>query len=384
MKKRLLELIECKKCKSDFDLHTFKKENNEIKDGVLICPQCKQYHYIIDFIPRILPKSIYYNPQFKIRYNNKIKKLIKTEIYLNEKDSLKKLKKSNIKYFGHEWVHFDRHGFDDKTYNKKFEKKIFHEKTLLRKSEIKGKLILDAGCGNGRYTYQALNCGAEVVGFDLGPGVESAYNNTKQFKKAHIIQTDIFNLPFKKNIFDVVFTIGVIHHTGNSKKALASVLSPLKEKGTIAITCYHKGNVLWEFNDWWFRKITIRMSVPKLMKLARFLAKTCRFCGLWIEKPVNLLFRWEPNMSIMFDWYSAPIAHHHTYPEVYSWCKQLGIELKEDLRWEKREWIRNIRWVRKYLAPDWAITLKGIKTSEQIKKLSPRHIYDKTKINWES
>jgi len=124
--------------------------------------------------------------------------------------------------------------------------------------------------------------------------------------------------------------------------------------------------------------------VPKLMKLSKFLADACKFCGLVIEKPVNLLFRWEPNTSIMFDWYSAPIATHHTYPEVYSWCKQFGINIKEDLRWEKREWVRNIRWVRKYVAPDWAVTIKGTKETFPYRFSKPRHIYDKTKINWES
>jgi SAM-dependent methyltransferase/uncharacterized protein YbaR (Trm112 family) len=383
MKKRLLKLIECKKCWQDFKLHVFKEENKEIKDGLLVCPQCNNYYSIVNFIPRILPKKFYYNSKFELFYHQQIKKIVKDYQFEEDKDFFKKLKQDNIKFFGYEWVHFDRHGFDDRIYHEKFEKNIFHEKTLLRTKELNNKLVLDAGCGNGRYTYQALCCGAEVVGFDLGPGVESAYHNTAQFPKAHIIQSDIFNLPFKNEVFDIAFTIGVIHHTGNSKRAFYSLLSPLKINGTLAVTCYHKGNFIWEFNDWWIRLITTRMSIPKLMKLSNFLAKSCLFCGLAIEKPVNLLFRWEPNVSIMYDWYSAPIAHHHTYPEVYSWCKQFGINLTEDLRWEKREWIRNIRWVRKFVAPDWAITVRGIKSGEKVVKLRPKHIYDKKKVSWD-
>ncbi len=383
MKKRLLKLIECKKCQQDFKLHIFKEENNEIKDGLLVCPQCNNYYSIVNFIPRILPKKFYYNSKFELFYQQQIKKIVKNYRYEEDKDLLKNLKQDNIKFFGHEWVHFDRHGFDDHVYNEKFEKQIFHEKTLLKSKSLKNKLVLDAGCGNGRYTYQALRCGAEVVGFDLGPGVESAYHNTAQFPKAHIIQADIFNLPFKKEVFDVVFTIGVIHHTGNSKRAFYSLLPQLKLDGTLAVTCYHKGNCIWEFNDWWIRLITTKMSIPKLMKLSKFLANSCKFFGLAIEKPVNLLFRWEPNVSIMYDWYSAPIANHHTYPEVYSWCKRFGVNVTEDLRWEKREWIRNIRWVRKYVAPDWAITIKGTKTNEKVVRLRPKHLYDKKKVAWD-
>ncbi|MBT4539611.1 methyltransferase domain-containing protein [Candidatus Woesearchaeota archaeon] len=382
MKKRLLQLIECKSCKEEFQLHTFNTENLEIKDGLLICPKCNVYYFIVNFIPRILPRKLYTNNKFEEKFEKQITKILKNKNLSEKDDSLLKLKKDTTKFFGYEWVHFDRHGFDDEVYNENFEKNIFHHKTLLRSNEIKNKLVLDAGCGNGRYVYQALKCGAEVVGFDLGPGVDSAYNNTKQFAKAHIIQADVFNLPFKDNIFNFAFTIGVIHHTGNAKRALKCILEKVKEKGTIAVTCYHKGNMLWEFNDWLIRKFTLKMSIPNLMTLSKILAKSCKFFGLWVEKPVNLLFRWEPNISIMFDWYSAPIATHHTYPEVYSWCKEFGINVTEDLRWEKREWIRNIRWIREFIAPDFAITIKGIKEKHSLKFIKPKHVWDKTKINW--
>jgi SAM-dependent methyltransferase len=383
MKKKLLEYIECNKCKKDFKLIEFETDT-EIKNGILICKKCSAYYFISNYIPRFVDKKVYSDPSFEIQFAKEISQNVNPSYLRPEEDLLNELKKQNIKFFGHEWVHFNRHGFDDKVYNTKFEEQIFHEKTLLRKKEIKSKLVLDGGCGNGRYTYQAARCGAEVIGFDLGPGVHSAYENTKEFDNVHIVQADIFNLPFKDNIFNYVFSIGVIHHTGNSKRALFNLIKTLKRKGTIAVTCYHKGNIIWEFNDWWMRKITTKMSVPRLMKLSKVFADACRFCGLWIEKPVNLFFRWEPNTSIMFDWYSAPIAQHHTYPEVYSWCKQFGIDIKEDLRGEKKEWIRNIKFFRDYIAPDWAITIKGTKMNEQIKRLRPKHIYDKTKINWES
>lgn len=45
MKTRLLRFIECKNCYADFSLCIFTKENNEIKDGMLVCPKCKQHYY---------------------------------------------------------------------------------------------------------------------------------------------------------------------------------------------------------------------------------------------------------------------------------------------------------------------------------------------------
>ncbi|MBT3940962.1 methyltransferase domain-containing protein [Candidatus Woesearchaeota archaeon] len=349
MRKRLLDFIECKRCGVDFRLKIVSQDKDGVKVGTLTCPKCKIQYKIINYIPRFLPE-----------------------------ESLRELKEETVKFFGYEWTHFNRHGFEDKVYNETFEKKIFHEKTLLRSKELKGKLVLDAGCGNGRYTYQARKCGAEVFGFDLGPGVESAYKNTKHLGKVHIIQADIFNLPFKESVFDYAFSIGVIHHTGDAKRALSCILKPLKQNKHVSITCYHKSNVLWEFNDWFLRKFTTKMSIPELIKLSKFLAVSCEHAGKYIEKFGNLFFRWEPNVSIMYDWYSAPIATHHTYPEIYSWCKDMGIYINEDLRWEKKEWIRNIQFVRTYLAPDWAITFRGVKNNKFNK--NPKHLYDKSVI----
>lgn len=84
--------------------------------------------------------------------------------------------------------------------------RAFKNKCLLEPNDISAdKLILDAGCGNGRYTNQAAKHGAEVIGVDLDYGIKSAYEHLKDNYKVHIIQGDLFNLPFKKEIFDTVF-----------------------------------------------------------------------------------------------------------------------------------------------------------------------------------
>ena len=77
MKLKLLKLIECRKCHKEFKLEVFKRKNSEIKDGMLICPKCKEYYFIVNFIPRILPVTLYRNIEFENRYKDKIKRIIR-------------------------------------------------------------------------------------------------------------------------------------------------------------------------------------------------------------------------------------------------------------------------------------------------------------------
>lgn len=115
--------------------------------------------------------------------------------------------------FGFQWTHY-------KDIIKDVERFVFLQKTGIEPSFLKGKLVLDVGCGYGRYSYAALEFGGkEVIGIDLSRAVESAYANTIEYPNIHILQADTFYLPFKEEIFDVIFSIGVLHHTPSPKEA---------------------------------------------------------------------------------------------------------------------------------------------------------------------
>lgn len=252
-----------------------------------------------------------------------------------------RLKKDTIQKFGFEWLEYGRFGWDDPVFNIDREERVFKQKSLLHPQDLQGKLVLDAGCGNGRYSYWAAQYGARVIGVDLGYGVESAYMNTKSDNNIHIIQGDIFNLPFPKQTFDTIFSIGVLMHTGDTRLALKSLVQCLKEGGTISFHVYHMGNPVYEFNDFILRKITTRLSVGQLVRFTRVMFRIANILDkVSILKYVNLFIRLENHPHCIFDWYSAPIATHHTYSEAYEWCNDFGLDVIRDCNTNNRSYLK--------------------------------------------
>jgi SAM-dependent methyltransferase len=243
-------------------------------------------------------------------------------------DSLIGLKQHTIRNFGFEWIEYARFGWDDPVYNIQMEEAVFRRKSLLVPEELRGKLVLDGGCGNGRYTYWAAQHGARVIGVDLGDGVESASQNTVSLPEVQIVQADLFNLPFADQTFDAIFSIGVLMHTGDARRATQCLAGKLQPGGSLTVHLYGTGNLIYEGVDAWLRRRTTRLTIPELQaftkrafQLRRGLERV-RLAGI-VERFVRL----DPHPHCIFDWYAAPIATHHTYSQVRQWYRDLGLRV---------------------------------------------------------
>jgi len=213
-------------------------------------------------------------------------------------------------------------------------RKAFWGKSKFERDELgPGVTVLDGGCGNGRFSHQAAETGAEVFGIDLGWGVHSAFEHMRGMENVHIVRGDLFRLPFAESTFDRAFSIGVLMHTGNAPKAFASIARTVKPTGLFGITVYGKGRWLYEVLDAGIRAITTRLSIGWQIRFSRL---TARF-SLWLRRGgkwrrrlhrrvfsmVNIL----PTEHHMFDWWSAPIATHHSPDEVRGWFTAQGLEV---------------------------------------------------------
>jgi SAM-dependent methyltransferase len=340
MRRRLLQLIACPACRGELTLISSDERGEHIMKGELACA-CGRKYPVTGGVPRLLANL--------------------------SDDELAGLKQKTIEYFGYEWTEWSRYGWTDGDRPTDDEHKIFLAKTLLGPGELAGKIALDAGCGNGRYTYWASEGGAEVIAIDLGPAVDSAFRNVGARPNVHVVQGDLFHPPIRTGVLDVVFSIGVLMHTGDARRATAALALLLKPGGSLTVHLYHRGNPVYELNDALLRAVTTRMPIPALQRLSDGMSRV----GLALDRLrllgyANLLLRLHTDITGNFDWYAAPIATHHTYPEVFRWFAELGLEPVGDnrARWlgaapavGLREKLGRLAW------RDWALTVRGLKSA---------------------
>ena len=110
---------------------------------------------------------------------------------------------------------------------------------------VRGKKVLEAGCGAGRFTEILLNAGARVTAIDLSIAVEANRDNfSENFKHRvadshyNVSQASILKLPFAPEQFDVVICAGVVQHTPCPEETIAALCSQVKPGGLLAIDHY--------------------------------------------------------------------------------------------------------------------------------------------------
>lgn len=240
--------------------------------------------------------------------------------------------------FGYQWHQFQRTQLDDARRN--ISEGDFMEKTGLQPDNFKDKTVLDVGCGMGRFAEVATRWGARVVGIDLSAAAEVAAKNLAD-RQFVAFQADVFALPFAPESFDLIYSMGVLHHTPDCEKAFKTLPQFLKPGGTIAIWLYSRYNKWYRFSDQ-YRKITHRMSpralhaffrvaVPFFYWLNRGL-RAIPLIGRPLAGVIHHIFpvNTHPNAEIRvldtLDWYSPQYQSKHTYEEVFRWFESCGLE----------------------------------------------------------
>lgn len=215
----------------------------------------------------------------------------------------------------------------------------FRERTGFTPDDLAGKLVLDVGCGMGRFADIATRWGAHVVGIDLSLASEVAARNLAD-RNATFLQADVFKLPFAPESFDLIYSIGVLHHTPDCEQAFKRLPGLLKPGGRIAIWLYSGYNKWYRMSDV-YRTVTRRLPPRLLHKLchvvvplygAHQLLKKVPLVGRPASSALAFAFPMahhrDPEWRILdtFDWYSPWYQSKHTYEEVFRWFESCGLE----------------------------------------------------------
>ncbi|KAK8576132.1 hypothetical protein V6N13_090611 [Hibiscus sabdariffa] len=98
-----------------------------------------------------------------------------------------------------------------------------------------GSLILDAGCGNGKYL--DLNSSCYFIGCDISPSLIKICAD----KGHEVLVADAVNLPYRTNFGDAAISIAVLHHLSTEnrrKQAIEELVRVVKKGGLVLITVW--------------------------------------------------------------------------------------------------------------------------------------------------
>ena len=266
MRRCLVQKLACPECRGDIEVAEVCEENAmRILRGTLRCTSCSQRYPIEKGVPRLV-------------------KVAEDVAEVCRRFSVQWLSRWNGQFEGERC-----YGFNDDIYIGWVKEQLECRRVL-----APGEWLLDAGCGSGEKTQVlARQCpGQNVVGLDLGvESLEKAAAKFGHMTNLDYVQGNIMEPPFKDRQFDAGMSLGVLHHTNNTREAFAKFRRMLKEETTCVIWIYP---TYWEGPEWrmpYFARdfITFGQGCRLPTGLLRFLAHSI-VIGLY---PVVQFFFWK-------------------------------------------------------------------------------------------
>lgn len=280
MQTELLEILACPQCLGELrctpsDIGT----DGGIETGTLQCTACRKTFPIDRGIPRFVESDNYSSS------------------------------------FGYQWNRFKSEQIDSVN-GTGLSADRFYRETGWTAEWMRGKWILDAGCGAGRFLDVASKNECEVVGIDISNATDAARSTLADRKNVHLVQASIYELPFRSGVFDGCYCIGVIQHTPQPRRALAALPRVIKTGGRIAVTIYERKPWTLFYPKYLLRPITKRLEKRNLLRI--------------IENSMPLLF---PLTSVLFRLpllsrlfvFAIPVANYVNEPQLspkqrYDWA----------------------------------------------------------------
>ena len=158
--------------------------------------------------------------------------------------------------FGKNWAEF----IDERLNDKIIEDSRQHIANMLRTDSLAGKVLLDIGCGSGIHSLAALRLGADrVISFDYDRDSVLTTERVRAFANSpsnwEVMQGSVLDIDFMAQLpkVDIVYSWGVLHHTGDMWTAVRNAAIPLKSDGEFYIALYSSDNYVDPPPEYWLR-----------------------------------------------------------------------------------------------------------------------------------
>jgi SAM-dependent methyltransferase len=363
MKRRLLDLIVCPKCHGSLALEVFPdsscgavqsaESDGEVIGGALRCDDCNAAFPVIAGVPRLLDRPLLaevrrHHPEFFARHPEFAPAAGDGPATDPLVDTLESFTRQRLELrppgpeFADQWRSHLRRNLG----------------RMSDVADLRDQLILDVGCGFGRHLHVASEAGAEIVGVDLSGGVDVAWRNNRNHPNCHVVQANIFDQPFRRNSFDIVWSFGVLHHMPNPRAGFDAIVPFAREDGgRVIIWVYGYRGMAFTYKLSHMRtlhRLTRKMSGRGRVRMSKIIAallsaaywEPLRVAGwLGLRRVVKRLpltdhisQGWLSRVSAVHDRLSTPITHFHDRDELQEWFRQneLGEVVVEDT--DRRGW----------------------------------------------
>jgi SAM-dependent methyltransferase len=282
MRREALKFLSCPNCASTLALNSdAPKEapDGHFMAGELNCAACNSRFPIRDGVPVLLPAN------------------------------LAAVKLETASRFAEEWTRWS----ELRDY---YEQEFFDWVAPLTATDFAGQTVLEGGCGKGRHTAIVAAHGAKaIVAMDLGESAFVAFAHTRQLPNAHVVVGDLLNPPVRA-VFDLAFSVGVLHHLPDPAAGFASLSSRVRDGGRVSFWVYGQ-----EGNEWITRFVDpVRKAVTSRLP-AEFLRIACLLPAAMLWMVIKLFYRPDKNgkgpAKLPYGDYFAAM-YHYPFDEVHA------------------------------------------------------------------
>jgi ubiquinone/menaquinone biosynthesis C-methylase UbiE len=201
--------------------------------------------------------------------------------------------------FSYEWHFFKKTQLDSYT-GTNISRDRWMDITGYKPEDMTGKIVLEAGCGSGRFMEVIAPFSKKCIGLDLSKAVDEASDNLiNKFSTVDFIQCDLNIIPIKNNSIDFIYSIGVLDHIPDTLKGIKSLVSKIKPGGELAVWLYGPHLKIWPGDL--YRLIGCRINPNRLLKILK------------VYVPFALRTHKVPILGKFFKWVLFPAPD---YPDI--------------------------------------------------------------------
>lgn len=209
--------------------------------------------------------------------------------------------------------------------------------------DLSGLRFLDIGCGSGLFGLAARRLGASVHAFDYDPqSVACAKELRRRFRPGDsdwkIEPGSALDSEYLQGLgaFDIVYSWGVLHHTGDMRRALENALIPVGPRGVLFIAIYNDQK--WISRYWTLVKRLYNTGpVPRAATIV--LHTPWEFAGRYVVRRIHNRLDGDRGMSLwhdMLDWLGGYPFEYAPADDIVSFYEMTGLESVRVVRCGRR------------------------------------------------